>query len=294
MQANFTRPKKFKQKSCLECLATFEVSEHVSEKRQKKFCNSSCSASFNNKRRIVSDQQKIKTRNTIQKKIQEMGPWGALRDPVLRLPRACAECNIIFTPLGKNFKRQTCSKECYKKYQSKNMPTPKTIGGFRPNAGRSKHGYYKGIYCGSTYELCWVIYSIDHGIIFQRFPNCLKNNDMTYHPDFLLGDNKTIIEIKGYENTEQTEKRKKISSDFGYKFVMLKKTELQPMFDYVREKYKTKKFETLYDNYKPKYEYECKNCNVIFQKDKKIKTMNNFCSRSCTGNYNGPRNIKRG
>lgn len=27
------------------------------------------------------------------------------------------------------------------------------IGGYRKGSGRSKHGYYKGIYCGSTYEL---------------------------------------------------------------------------------------------------------------------------------------------
>ena len=127
------------------------------------------------------------------------------------------------------------------------MPVPKDAGGYRPGSGRSKHGYYKGIYCGSTYELCWVIYALDHGIKFQRFTHCLKTSDTTYYPDFLLEDGKTIIEIKGYEDLKQTKKRKAISEQFGYTFVMLKKEELKPIFEYVEAIYKTKNFTSLYD-----------------------------------------------
>ena len=32
------------------------------------------------------------------------------------------------------------------------------IGGHRDKGGRSKSGYYKGLYCGSTYELVYTIY----------------------------------------------------------------------------------------------------------------------------------------
>ena len=44
-----------------------------------------------------------------------------------------------------------------------------TRGGYRPGSGRAKTGYYKGIYCGSTYELAWVIYQIDNNKDFSRF-----------------------------------------------------------------------------------------------------------------------------
>ena len=35
-------------------------------------------------------------------------------------------------------------------------------GGIREGAGRSKSGWYKGYYCNSSYELAWVIYSLDN------------------------------------------------------------------------------------------------------------------------------------
>jgi hypothetical protein len=250
MQSNFTRPQKLKEKLCIECSTPFKVSENVNEKYQKKFCNNSCSASFNNKKRIVSAEQKLKTKETTKKRIKEKGLWGILlkKSMVQRTPKNCIHCNTIFVPMGKNYRRKTCSNECYKQYKILHMPTPKTIGGPRPGSGRSKSGYYKGIYCGSTYELCWVIYALDHGIEFQRFPHCLKNSYTTYYPDFLLGDNKTIIEIKGYENIEQTKKRKAVSEQFGFKFVMLKKENLTAVFEHVKNTYKTKNFATLYDN----------------------------------------------
>ena len=43
------------------------------------------------------------------------------------------------------------------------------LGGYREGSGRSKSGYYNGIYCGSTYELCWVIYALDTQVKFDRF-----------------------------------------------------------------------------------------------------------------------------
>ena len=85
------------------------------------------------------------------------------------------------------------------------------MGGYREGSGRSKSGYYKGIYCGSTYELCWVIYSLDHNIQFNRFPGMIEENGLKYYPDFLLDDGKTIIETKGYEDQSSVEKKNKIS-----------------------------------------------------------------------------------
>lgn len=164
-------------------------------------------------------------------------------------------------------------------------------GGYREGSGRSKCGYYKGIYCGSTYELCWVIYNIDHGIEFSRFPGKLENSDVTYYPDFLLADKKTIVETKGYEAHESVDKKTKVAESLGYKVIVLRKADLQHMFDYVERTYNTKKFYTLYDDYKPKYSHLCSNCRQIFDTDKIIKTEIKFCSRSCAGRYRTSNNI---
>ena len=159
------------------------------------------------------------------------------------------------------------------------------VGGYRAGSGRSKHGYYKGIYCGSTYELCWVIFNIDHNISFNRFPGKLEHNDVVYYPDFLLSDGKTIIETKGYKKQNSVEKKTKVAEYFGYTVKVLRKEDLSEIFEYVKLKYNTNKFYELYDEYKPKYSHICNCCESKFETDRKIKTETKFCSRVCAGRY---------
>jgi GR25 family glycosyltransferase involved in LPS biosynthesis len=164
-------------------------------------------------------------------------------------------------------------------------------GGYRKGSGRSKSGYYKGIYCGSTYELCWVIYNIDHNISFERFQGKLEKDGIVYYPDFLLSDKKTIVETKGYESEVTVNKKTKVAEFFGYNVNVLRKKELQYAFEYVEKKYGTKKFYELYDDYKPKYSYSCHSCRKIFETDRKIKTETMFCSRICAGKYRKSLNV---
>jgi hypothetical protein len=158
-------------------------------------------------------------------------------------------------------------------------------GGYREGSGRSKSGYYRGIYCGSTYELCWVIYSLDHGIEFTRFPGKLEKDKVVYYPDFLLADGKTIVETKGYEKEEVVNKKTLVAESFGYNVVVLRKNDLKYAFDYVKEKYNTSKFYDLYDGYKPKYEQVCRCCSVVFLTDRLTKSEEKFCGRICAGKY---------
>jgi hypothetical protein len=164
------------------------------------------------------------------------------------------------------------------------------MGGYRQGSGRSKSGYYRGIYCGSTYELCWVIHSLDHGIKFTRFPGKLESDGVVYYPDFLLDDGKTIIETKGYESQESVDKKSKVAESLGYSVNVLRKKDLEYAFDYVQKTYNTTKFFTLYDEYKPKYSYTCSNCNMQYETDKVLKTDTGFCSRSCAGKYRKKKN----
>lgn len=167
------------------------------------------------------------------------------------------------------------------------------MGGYRKGSGRSKSGYYKGIYCGSTYELCWVIYNLDHNIDFTRFPGRLEKNGIVYYPDFLLSDKKTIIETKGYEKQTSVDKKTEVAESYGYIVKVLRKDDLQYAFDYVEKNYGTKKFYELYDNYKPKYSHACNCCKIVFETDRKIKTETKFCSRSCAGKYRKEHNKEK-
>ena len=73
-------------------------------------------------------------------------------------------------------------------------------GGYRRGSGRGKKGWYKGYWCGSSWELAWVIYSLEHGVEFtrctDRFVYTYDGGEHTYTPDFKV--NGTYIEIKGY------------------------------------------------------------------------------------------------
>lgn len=164
------------------------------------------------------------------------------------------------------------------------------IGGYRKGSGRSKSGYYNGIYCGSTYELCWVIYNIDHQIEFTRFPGKLEKDGVTYYPDFLLSDGITIVETKGYERQDSVDKKTNVAESFGYSVKVLRKEDLHYAFEYVTQAYGTKKFYELYDGYKPKFKHKCDHCQTDFETDRKIKTETKFCSRICAGKYQKSKN----
>ena len=104
-----------------------------------------------------------------------------------------------------------------------------------------------------------------------------------YFPDFII--NNTIIEIKGY-HTDVVDVKAKSVCDFD--LVVLYGSDLKVCFDYIKDKYNVSQcniFE-LYDDFKPQYEYICTNCGKVFYKNKKINTLNKFCSRSCAGKYN--------
>ena len=199
----------------------------------------------------------------------KLATQGVVCRKTTKVVSICPTCNVSFERNLSN-RRKFCSKNCVK------------TGGYRLKSGRSQSGYYKGIYCGSTYELCWVIFSLDHNIGFTRFPGVLEGNGIKYYPDFLLEDGKTIVETKGYEDREKVDEKTKLAENFGYKVEVLYKEDLTYAFDYVSKTY-SNNYQTLYDEYKPTYEYVCCNCHRKFGRDKKLKTDNVFCSRLCSG-----------
>ena len=108
---------------------------------------------------------------------------------------------------------------------------------------RSKKGFYKGIYCGSSYELVYVIYNLEHNIPFKRcesyYPYEYKGQLSNYFPDFELSDG-TIIEIKGY-HTELVDVKASAVKDKPIK--VLYRKDLSKEFEYVCNTYNIKEKE---------------------------------------------------
>jgi hypothetical protein len=225
------------------------------------FCSRSCA---NSRQRPESVRSKIS--NTLAGRKVGGVAKGSMRAP--RTEKTCPECGTTFTDLVSS-NRKYCSDGCAKK----------NSGGYREGSGRSKSGYYKGIYCGSTYELCWAIYQLDHNVEFSRFEGILEYDGVRYIPDFIQGN--TIIEIKGYENSESVEKKTNVAQAHGYDVIVLRKDDLQLCFQWVIDNYHTKKFHELYDGYKPEYSYVCAHCESAFCSDSKKNTKLVYCCRSC-------------
>lgn len=209
------------------------------------------------------------------------------------------DLGIHYTTAASIFKKQNFSKEkledirlkCKEHANSRRKSGElKPMGGVREGSGRAKTGYYKGIYCGSTYELCWVIHALDHGIEFKRFDGSLKKGKITYIPDFLLDDGKTIVELKGYESDDRVQKKTEVAESHGYTVRVLRKENLAFAFNHVKEKYgvSANNSYTLYDGFKPQFEYTCKQCKTVFYKNHKPQRKNRglFCSNVCAGKFN--------
>lgn len=260
---------------CPKCGNEFNcISTHKDgRKHRKKFCSRHCANS-----RFWSEEKKAKQSEKIKslpgyvprKFVERVCPCGNkfMVKPCLKKKHCCYSCSVKYRP----------------KYHG--------VGGYREGSGRSKSGYFKGIYCGSTYELCWVIYHLDNNIPFSKFEGVLEKDGMRYIPDFLLNE-KEIVEIKGYW-TEKVDIKKKLAESMGYSVSVLYKEDLAPIFSYVEEKYGTNKFQTLYDDHRPNYQGICDFCNCDFLSERKIRNTNIkknvFCSRSCSGKFRKERN----
>lgn len=109
---------------------------------------------------------------------------------------------------------------------------------------RGKQGWYKGIYCNSSWELAFVIYCLEHNKLIQRckqkLPYYVDTKKYNYYPDFKV-DNK-LVQIKGYENDKWKYKQQQYPN-----ITILRESDLKEVFSYVISKY-GKNFTKLYES----------------------------------------------
>lgn len=154
---------------------------------------------------------------------------------------------------GKRLHSQTKTGYCHEHYvtdefRKKSSETAKKFkfGGYREGSGRGKNGWYKGYWCDSSWELAWVIYNLENGIIFERnkkgFQYTYNGEIYKYYPDFII-DGKEYIEIKGWLDKQGQEKIKQFSGNLTVLF----ENDLLHILEYVRSKYGDD-FTHLYEN----------------------------------------------
>ena len=124
-------------------------------------------------------------------------------------------------------------------------------GGYHKNLGRGKKGYYKNIWCDSSWELAFVIYHLEHNIQFERnwkkFPYIFEDKEYSYIPDFIYPDG-TYIEVKGYLDERSLAK----AEQFKYKLKILQADEMKPILEYVAKEL-PKAVMNLMGQFRPQY-----------------------------------------
>ena len=204
-------------KTCKKCGNEFEPSKGLVS-----YCSLKCRNS-----RTFSEEAKLKksvANKGNPKCATNKGKFGSLNPNWKGIGVQNFICNYCKQPGISEYKIKKYHQECWLKL----------AGGNRKGAGRGKHGWYKGIWCDSSYELAWVIYQLDHNIPFTRntqsYEYTFNGKQYRYYPDFIQ-DGK-IIEIKGFVNEQTLAKIKSVPN-----LIVLMRNDLQKEFDYVIRKY---------------------------------------------------------
>lgn len=275
----------FIKKKTVTLTCTFCEKEYTKDLREYKkqlklgsqnYCSKSCS----NKNRTMTEQTKTKVSEGL-KKYYETHDHSGIQE---RIKMICPICKDEFAVSKSESQRRIyCSRTCCNNDIDFKFKSKENLGGYRRGSGRSLGGWYKGIYCDSIYELVYLIYCLDHDIHIKRCEMKFEygNEGKTYNPDFIV--NNTIVEIKGYMTEEVYEKANAVPSNIKYE--ILTKDLLKKEFEYIKTKYNKTgtRISELYDNYKPKYTYECSYCSKIFKSNVKKKSTSVYCDRQCSG-----------
>jgi len=188
---------------CETCSVEFTVDKRRNPK--KKFCSISCA----NVARVRKPTTNKKIATTI--KANSLARY-------LKKPKLCVICETPIT-YEKRFVRTSCSSNCNQEIRSRlaaqGVYKVSGSGGYRKGSGRGKSGWYKSIWCDSSWELAYVMYHLDNNIPITRcretFSYVFEDQSRKYTPDFVV-DNK-IIEIKGVWTDRERAKIKQCPVD---------------------------------------------------------------------------------
>lgn len=246
-------------KVCKNCGETYY--KNWAKTVKSEFCSRACARSYSTKikrdeiSKKVSDKLKGRLVGNAITKIGYTSIDNAIEN-YNKNPKRCEFCDKEL-PFERR-QRKTCSRKCQDELWKLWLKANKTMmaekgfcGGYRKGAARGKSGYYKGIWCDSTYELVYLIYNLDNGIDIRRntlkFPYSHNGKNHEYIPDFRV--NGELVEIKNFW-TEVVQVKLECVPE---KISILYYDELEEMMQFVDKKYgtwhkkKKNNYEVLYD-----------------------------------------------
>lgn len=107
----------------------------------------------------------------------------------------------------------------------------------RTHQYRTKSGYYKDIWCDSSWELAYLVYCLDHNLPIlrtnDRFNYTYKDKVHSYFPDFYREDLDTYVEVKGYI----TDKDESKFLQFPKKLEVIDGSKITEYYDYAVTNY---------------------------------------------------------
>ena len=231
-------------KKCIKCGKKFEVERRIKkdgtqciDKKEKKYCSYSCSNSHiqthsQNKLRSEKLKKTLKKSRTYNNSIN------------YNKNKKCLICNKSIINSNKSGYCNVCIKQTDEFKLKISSANKGKTGGLRKGGGKSKHGWYKGYWCDSSWELAFVIYNLEHNIQFKRntegFEYEYEGEVHHYYPDFIIKE--MYYEIKGYDSKQNKIKH----STFKKPLTVLKKEEMKAYIEYVEFKY-GKDFIRLYE-----------------------------------------------
>ena len=265
------------EKDCPQCNRSFITTDD-----SRKFCNKSCAAIFNNRGRKHSEHTKQKIKEWAKK-----NPVGIMSIPIaerktrttavmenyMSNPRYCI-CGRAIPYVRRD--RKSCSKECSKII----------VGGLRKGSGRSKHGWYRGIWCDSLFDLAFVIYHLDHNHQVRRNTVVYRYKDengieRSYLPDFIVDG--CLYEIKGWCD-ERTMLKAAVVEEMT---MIIGKQANSRFIDYAKSKFNLtyERLVECYDVSDDLIKHICENCEKPFFRNARLRTRDcrRYCSRVCSG-----------
>lgn len=177
----------------------------------------------------AKNSQKVKLHNNLQRIKYSF--------KVKHYKKVCPICKKQFIVPESEKNTIYCSMECYKldkHCQFRRVNRNLKCSGYNKGSGFGKKGWYKGIWCDSSWQLAYVVYYLDHNLPIkkctQKREYIFEGKKYYYTPDFETDVG--IVEIKGYENEKWKSKEEQHSD-----VIVLKEEDLKEIFLYVINKY---------------------------------------------------------
>lgn len=172
---------------------------------------------------------------------------------------------------------KTFEKECERREKISKTQKGNTNWKYNKTRGNSKKGWYKGIFCDSTWELAFVVYYIEHNKNIKRCTEYLKynynNEEHLYLPDFITDEG--IVEIKGRCDDKFFAKHKQYPN-----IKVIDSTLIKPYLKYVIDIYGIEFWKCLYEENKNNIIVKNKKLIKQEEKQKKINILKNACKDS--------------